>query len=57
MILLIQRHVLKLLLRMHAVEIFLFQSLSIEASQIGDERPISYCQFSPNGRVLATASW
>jgi len=33
------------------------RSVNIEASQIGDTRPLSYCSFSPNGRVLATASW
>lgn len=33
------------------------QALSIYSSQIGDVRPISYCQFSPNSKVLATASW
>ncbi|CAG0885840.1 unnamed protein product [Cyprideis torosa] len=26
-------------------------------SQIGDTRPISYCRFSPNWDLLATASW
>jgi len=26
-------------------------------SQIGDSRPLSHCQFSPNGKLLATASW
>lgn len=31
--------------------------LTIECSQIGDTRPISYCQFSPNSQILATASW
>lgn len=31
--------------------------LSIHSSQIGDTRPISYCQFSPNSQLLATASW
>ncbi|TPX62376.1 hypothetical protein PhCBS80983_g00501 [Powellomyces hirtus] len=25
--------------------------------QYGDERPLSYCTFSPNSRLLATASW
>lgn len=33
------------------------QALSIHSSQIGDTRPISYCQFSPNSQLLATASW
>jgi len=33
------------------------QALSIYASQIGDTRPISYCQFSPNSQLLATSSW
>ncbi|KAJ8687214.1 hypothetical protein QAD02_023008 [Eretmocerus hayati] len=33
------------------------QALTIYCSQIGDTRPISYCQFSPNSQVLATASW
>lgn len=33
------------------------QALSIYSSQIGDVRPISYCQFSPNSKLLATASW
>eukprot|EP01135_Chromosphaera_perkinsii_P002246 Nk52_evm32s221 gene=Nk52_evmTU32s221 len=27
------------------------------SSQIGDTRPLSYCQFSPNGSLLATSSW
>lgn len=33
------------------------QALSIYCSQIGDTRPISFCQFSPNSKILATASW
>lgn len=33
------------------------QALSIYCSQIGDTRPISYCQFSPDSKMLATASW
>jgi len=33
------------------------QALSIYCSQIGDRRPISFCQFSPNSKILATASW
>ena len=26
-------------------------------SQIGDNRPLSYCNLSPNGKMLATGSW
>ncbi|KAI9190771.1 WD40-repeat-containing domain protein [Polychytrium aggregatum] len=26
-------------------------------SQLGDDRPLSYCVFSPNSRILATGSW
>jgi len=33
------------------------RTLSSHSSQIGDIRPISSCQFSPNGQMLATASW
>ncbi|XP_067945860.1 U4/U6 small nuclear ribonucleoprotein Prp4-like [Watersipora subatra] len=33
------------------------QSFTNEASQIGDSRPISYCEFSPNSECLVTASW
>lgn len=33
------------------------QAVSIYCSQIGDTRPISYCQFSPDSKFLATASW
>ncbi|XP_014214945.1 U4/U6 small nuclear ribonucleoprotein Prp4 [Copidosoma floridanum] len=33
------------------------QNLSTYCSEVGDARPISYCQFSPNSKVLATASW
>lgn len=33
------------------------QSLAIQSSQVGDTRPISYCQFSPNSQLLATGSW
>nr|CAD7435699.1 unnamed protein product [Timema monikensis] len=33
------------------------QAMSIFCSQIGDTRPISYCQFSPDSKMLATASW
>jgi len=30
---------------------------NIVSSQVADARPISYVQFSPNSKVLATASW
>lgn len=33
------------------------QAVSIFCSQIGDTRPISFCQFSPDSTMLATASW
>ncbi|XP_071820495.1 U4/U6 small nuclear ribonucleoprotein Prp4-like [Apostichopus japonicus] len=33
------------------------RSLTAIGSQIGDERPISFCHFSPNSKILATSSW
>ncbi|XP_054707202.1 U4/U6 small nuclear ribonucleoprotein Prp4-like [Uloborus diversus] len=33
------------------------RSLNINCSQIGDTRPLSFCQFSPDCNMLATASW
>ena len=33
------------------------QTFSSFCSQIGHTRPISYCEFSPNNKMLATASW
>ncbi|KAG2455226.1 PRP4 protein, partial [Polypterus senegalus] len=33
------------------------RNLNNICSQIGDDRPISYCHFSPNSKMLATASW
>ena len=33
------------------------RSLINFCSQIGDNRPLSYCQFSPDCNLLATASW
>lgn len=33
------------------------QRFSNAASQIGDDRPLSYCAFSPDSSILATASW
>ena len=37
--------------------LFLFQGLNNFCSQIGDDRPLSFCQFSPDSSMLATASW
>ncbi|XP_018084543.1 pre-mRNA processing factor 4 L homeolog isoform X2 [Xenopus laevis] len=33
------------------------QSLNNFCSQIGDDRPLSFCHFSPNSKMLATACW
>ncbi|KAJ3303569.1 U4/U6 small nuclear ribonucleoprotein Prp4 [Blyttiomyces sp. JEL0837] len=33
------------------------KTFSFTASQIGDERPLGYCTFAPNSRLLATGSW
>lgn len=33
------------------------QVLSIHCSQVGDTRPVSFCQFSPNSKLIATGSW
>uniref|UniRef100_A0AAQ6A0S5 U4/U6 small nuclear ribonucleoprotein Prp4 n=1 Tax=Amphiprion ocellaris TaxID=80972 RepID=A0AAQ6A0S5_AMPOC len=33
------------------------RNLNNFCSQIGDDRPISFCHFSPNSKMLATASW
>lgn len=33
------------------------QAVTNYCSQIGDTRPVSHCQFSPNSQYLATASW
>lgn len=33
------------------------RNLTIHCSQIGDSRPISFCQFSANSKMLATTSW
>ncbi|KAJ3414081.1 hypothetical protein HDV05_007115 [Chytridiales sp. JEL 0842] len=33
------------------------KTFNVFASQIGDERPLGYCTFSPNSKVLATGSW
>nr|XP_054502423.1 U4/U6 small nuclear ribonucleoprotein Prp4 isoform X2 [Agelaius phoeniceus] len=33
------------------------ESLNNFCSQIGDDRPLSYCHFSPNSKLLATACW
>ena len=33
------------------------QALTNFCSQIGDDRPLSFGKFSPNGEMLATSSW
>jgi len=33
------------------------RNMNIYCSQIGDTRPLSYCEFSPNGKMLVTGSW
>lgn len=33
------------------------RNLEISCSQVGDSRPISSCQFSPNGQLIVTSSW
>jgi len=32
-------------------------SLDLQASQVVDSRPVSFCQFSPDSSMLATSSW
>ncbi|XP_060071892.1 U4/U6 small nuclear ribonucleoprotein Prp4-like [Ylistrum balloti] len=32
-------------------------AISNECSQIGDNRPLSFCNFSPDGKILAVSSW
>ncbi|KAJ3257729.1 hypothetical protein HK103_004356 [Boothiomyces macroporosus] len=33
------------------------QDFQTKSLQFGDDRPIGYCQFSPNSKLLATTSW
>jgi U4/U6 small nuclear ribonucleoprotein PRP4 len=37
--------------------LFFLQSVTNYSSQIGGERPVSCTQYSPDGKMLATADW
>ncbi len=34
-----------------------FQATALHCSQVGDNRPLSYCEFSPNDQMVAVSSW